>query len=90
MIVDSQLTLVNKLGLHARAASKFVSTAARYPCEINVTYNEKTVDGKSIMSLMLLAAPVGATLSLRCEGEEAELAIEAIAALIADGFGESC
>jgi len=90
MIVDTELRLVNKLGLHARAASKFVSTAARYPCEISVTHNDKTVDGKSIMSLMLLAAPVGATLLLKCEGDEAELALEAITALVADGFGETC
>ena len=87
---QASLTLVNKLGLHARAASKFVSTAARYPCTVEVIYGEKQVDGKSIMSLMLLAAPVGSELQICCDGEESDLALTAIQALIEDRFGESC
>ncbi len=84
------LTLCNKLGLHARAASKFVSTAARYPCDVKVKLDDKEIDGKSIMSLMLLAAPVGTELEIKCQGDESDQALEAISALINDRFGESC
>lgn len=84
----SRLTIINKLGLHARAASKFAQTAARYSCEIKVHCQGKSVDGKSVMSLMLLAAGKGSELELEVNGHDEEAALAAIDALITDRFGE--
>lgn len=83
-----QLTLSNQLGLHARASAKFVQTASRYACEVWVTYNNQTVNGKSIMGVMMLAASYGSTLAIKATGEQAEQALSALEALLADKFGE--
>jgi phosphocarrier protein len=85
---ECSVTIINKLGLHARAASKFVNVAKRYASKIEVISPAKTVDGKSIMSIMLLAASQGTQLQLRVDGDDEADALQAILALIADRFGE--
>ena len=85
---DGQLTIVNKLGLHARAASKFVGLANKYDAEVFVAVGEREVNAKSILGVLMLAASKGTTVNLRCEGAEAEEAYEALAELVSGGFGE--
>lgn len=87
-MITATLTIVNRLGLHARAATKLAATCARYSCNIRCGRDGNTVDAKSIMSLMLLAAPKGSALDFEFDGEEAEQAHRAVAELIADFFGE--
>jgi phosphocarrier protein len=88
-MISRQLTIVNKLGLHARAAAKFVSTASRYGCEIHIERSGQRINGKSIMGVMMLAASKGSTLTLTAEGEDEEAAMAAIEDLVAGRFGES-
>jgi phosphocarrier protein HPr len=78
----------NALGLHARAAARFVQTAGRFASSITVTRGERTVDGKSIMGMLLLAAPRGSRVTIAANGPDQEAAIEELAALVASGFGE--
>jgi len=85
---ERRVTIVNKLGQHARAASKFVNLAKRFASRIEIVNTAKTVDGKSIMSIMLLAASQGTEIGLRIEGEDEDDAMKAITDLIADRFGE--
>ncbi len=80
--------IVNTLGLHARAAAQLVQTANRYRCDIHVEKDGMTVNGKSIMGVLTLAAAKGATIQLVAEGEDATEAMEAIARLVEAGFGE--
>jgi len=85
------ITIQNKLGLHARAAAKWVSLASRFSCQIRLGRSEdaaKCVDGKSIMSVMLLAAGKGRQLYLHCEGEDQEKAETALVALVDNLFDE--
>lgn len=82
------LTIVNPLGLHARAASKFVNLAKSFESDIRLGRDGNDADGKSIMSVMLLAAPVGSQVELRVAGPDEEEAFDALVALINDGFGE--
>jgi phosphocarrier protein len=82
------VVLINKLGLHARAAASFVKTASAFACDIRVTCNGRTVNGKSIMGIMMLAAATGATLDVTAEGPDAENALDGIEALVNDRFGE--
>ncbi|EKM97393.1 MULTISPECIES: HPr family phosphocarrier protein [Stutzerimonas stutzeri group] len=83
------VTIINKLGLHARAAAKFVGVANRYPCSIRVGRCPDTlVDGKNIMAVMMLAASKGTALHLQTEGDEDEAALAALIALIEDYFEE--
>ena len=84
-----RVRIVNRLGLHARAAARFATLAGEYAAEIQVSYQSHTANAKSIMGLMMLAAGQGSDLELRARGDDAPAAMEAIAALIADGFGES-
>jgi phosphocarrier protein len=86
--VARDLTIVNKRGLHARASARFVQTAERFDAEVTVTKDATTVGGTSIMGLMMLAASPGSVINVAAEGPEAEAAVEAIAALVADYFGE--
>jgi len=88
-VITQQVTIVNRLGLHARAAAKFVQTAAAFKCEISVAKAGNKVNGKSIMGLMMLAASQGTTLDLATSGENEEGAMRALATLIAERFGES-
>ncbi len=86
--VAVQVTIVNRLGLHARPAMTFVDAAARFSCSVTVKRGEQEVDGKSIMHMMLLAATQGTTLEVVCDGDDAPAAAEALKKLVADGFDE--
>jgi phosphocarrier protein HPr len=88
-MVNARIQLINKLGLHARAASKFSSACGRFSCKTQVTRDGKSIDGKSIMALMLLAAPVGTWLEISCEGVDEEKALQEISELIQNRFGEA-
>ena len=83
-----RVEIVNERGLHARAAAKFAKTAGAFKSRITVTKGEYTVSALSIMGLMMLAAAPGSTLELEATGADAHAAIEALAALVADGFEE--
>lgn len=80
--------IVNKLGIHARPAAEIVKTAARFRSDITIIRDDLEVNGKSIMGVMMLAAECGSSIVIRAEGEDAEAALDALAALIANGFGE--
>ncbi|WP_040261790.1 MULTISPECIES: HPr family phosphocarrier protein [Pseudomonas] len=83
------ITIINKLGLHARAAAKFVGVAGRFPCQVRVGRSSASlVDGKSIMAVMMLAAGKGTQIHLSTEGEQAQEALDALAGLINDKFDE--
>ncbi|MEM1188764.1 MAG: HPr family phosphocarrier protein [Pseudomonadota bacterium] len=83
-----ELTIINRLGLHARAASKFVNCASRFEARISVSKDGQQVDGKSIMSVMMLAAGQGSVLELEIDGPDEDAAYEALAELVGDYFGE--
>jgi len=83
-----RLTIVNRLGLHARAAAKFVQTAGRFEAAVTVRRDGKEVNGKSIMGVMMLAAAQGAEIDVETAGGDAEAALAALAELVADRFGE--
>jgi phosphocarrier protein len=85
---EATVTIVNRLGLHARAAGKLVNLARTFSSTVTLSRGEEEVDGKSIMGVMLLAAPIGTTLTLKVAGEDEAAAMEALTALIADRFGE--
>ena len=87
-MISIQTTICNKLGLHARAATKFANTALRFGCDIKVDCNGKTIDGKSIMSLMLLAAAKGTPIEISADGSDEDLAIDALKTLIENKFDE--
>ena len=87
-MLQKETTIVNKLGLHARASAKLTQLAANYQSEVWMTRNGRRINAKSIMGVMMLAAECGASIQLRAEGDDAEQAIEAIAGLIANKFGE--
>ncbi|MAD45644.1 MAG: phosphocarrier protein HPr [Oceanospirillaceae bacterium] len=87
-MIKTELTIINKLGLHARAAAKLVSTASAYSCQVKVGYPERMVDGKSIMAVMMLAASKGTVLELHADGDDAEDATQAITDLINRRFDE--
>lgn len=83
------LTMVNRRGLHARAAAKFVNTVEFFQSEVEVTKDGQTVSGRSIMGLLMLAATLGSTVEVTVEGIDARPAADAIATLVNDGFGET-
>ncbi|MDG1818596.1 MAG: HPr family phosphocarrier protein [Porticoccaceae bacterium] len=87
-MIRCQLEIINKLGLHARAATKLASTAGHFLCAIRTGTNEPLVDAKSIMSLMLLAASQGTSLIFEFDGEDENEAHQAVSELLADYFGE--
>jgi phosphocarrier protein HPr len=86
--ISRELLIINKRGLHARASAKFVQTVERFNAEIWVTRGGETVGGTSIMGLMMLAAAPGTTILVSAAGAEAQAALDAIAALVADKFNE--
>jgi phosphocarrier protein len=86
--VVRQVTVVNRLGIHARAAAKFVTLASRFACEIQVRNTRRSVNGKSIMGVMMLAAAKGTEIELVAEGMDASSAVENLVRLVADRFGE--
>ena len=88
-MLTERLTICNKLGLHARAASVFVKTASAFGAEINVTSPTKSANSKSIMSMMMLEAACGVDIEVSIEGEDETEAMAAIVALVENRFGES-
>jgi phosphocarrier protein HPr len=80
--------ITNELGLHARAATKFVQLATRYPCEVFVEKDGQAVNGKSIMGVLMLVAAKGSEITLIARGEQAEACVEALAELVRGRFGE--
>ena len=88
MVIEKQIEVINKLGLHARAAAKLVNTASAYASEINIEFNDQTVNAKSIMGIMMLAAACGSVITLSVDGDDAEQAAGAISDLFANYFGE--
>ena len=87
--MERTLQIVNKLGLHARAAAKLVTLAQKFKSEIHVKKDAREVSGKSIMGVMMLAAAKGSRITFRAEGADAEKALDAIEALIARKFDEA-
>ncbi|MEE9255260.1 MAG: HPr family phosphocarrier protein [Pseudomonadales bacterium] len=87
-MIETPITIINKLGLHARAAGKFVNIAQRFASTVSVSNGKRTIDGKSIMSVMMLGASQGTDLTLCVDGEDEEDATEALTALIESRFEE--
>lgn len=87
-MIRKKIQIINKLGLHARAAAKFVQMAARFSSHIEVIKNGKTVNGKSIMGVMMLAASQSTWIELNISGEDEEQAMLALETLINERFGE--
>ena len=85
---EKEITIVNRLGMHARPAAMFVRIASRYRCEIWVEKDGEEINGKSIMGLMMLAAGQGSKLRVRCEGSDAPQALHELEQLIAGRFNE--
>ncbi len=87
-MIQTQTTISNKLGLHARASAKLTKLASTFPCDVWLTRGERRVKAKSIMGVMMLAAAQGTTLELETDGEQAQEAMDALLALIANKFDE--
>lgn len=87
-MLNQEITIVNKLGLHARASAKLTQVASKYPCEVWLTRNTRRINAKSIMGVMMLAAAKGSTVNIETSGEQEQQAMAAIVALINDYFGE--
>jgi phosphocarrier protein HPr len=87
-MISQAVTIINKLGLHARAATRLVNRAAAFECEIWIGNGEKTINGKSIMGVLTLAASKGTQLSIEVEGMDENQAIEDLIELINNRFGE--
>lgn len=88
-MASRDVTIPNRLGLHARAAAKFVHTATRFQARVRVSRDTRTMDGKSIMGVLLLAASQGTTITITAEGPDADDAVDALVGLVASGFGEA-
>lgn len=88
MTCEREVRIENRNGLHARPAAEIVKAAARFKSEVTIRRDDMEVNGKSIMGVMMLAAEYGTTLWLRANGDDAEQAVDAIAALVASRFGE--
>lgn len=89
-IVSAQFTIINVRGLHARAATKLVQLAGRYPCQITLAGPDgQEANAKSVMGVLLLCGSQGTVLEVKAQGERSEEAINAIGTLIADRFGEA-
>ncbi|MGD1982398.1 MAG: HPr family phosphocarrier protein [Chromatiaceae bacterium] len=87
-MLTRDVTITNKLGLHARAAAKLVSTAGRFAADVFLEKEDRRINGKSIMGVMMLAASQGTVLTLVVDGEDAEAAMDALTSLVDDKFGE--
>jgi phosphocarrier protein HPr len=86
--VSGRFTIVNRLGLHARAATKLVQLASKYPCDVEVARDDQSANGKSVMGVLLLCGSKGTVLEVRASGERADECVQAIGELIANRFGE--
>jgi phosphocarrier protein HPr len=87
-MTSQAVTVVNQLGMHARAAAKFVHLATRYEARVKVARDYREMDGKSIMGILLLAAACGSTITISADGTDEQDAVAALVALVASGFGE--
>ncbi len=87
-MIEQTFTIINKLGLHARAAAKLVTTSSQFEADIQITKGKRTVNGKSIMGLMMLAAAKGTEITVCADGDDAQQAIQSIELLINDYFEE--
>lgn len=87
-MIESDITIKNKTGLHARAAAKLVETTMNFTSSVEISNGEKQVDGKSILSVMLLAASPGSELILKVDGSDESDALQAIINLVENNFGE--
>jgi len=87
-VTTRDVRIRNPLGLHARAAARFVHTASRFRSRVTVSRDGRIMDGKSILGILLLAASQGATLHLTAEGEDEAAAVDALVTLVEGGFGE--
>ena len=87
-MIKTSTTIVNKLGLHARASAKLTKLAGSFPCEVWMSRGSRRINAKSIMGVMMLAAGIGSEVELETNGEREQEAMDALLALIADKFGE--
>ena len=87
-MIRRSLRIRNRLGLHARAAARFVHTASRFRSQVSASRDGRTTDGKSILGILLLAAPQGTDIEVACEGPDEAEALAALEELVAGGFGE--
>ena len=87
-MVQKELEILNKLGLHARAAAKFVRCASQFDCDIQVGKDAMTVNGKSIIGVLLLAAPQGSHILVSADGSDEDEALAALSELVTTRFGE--
>ena len=88
MMIEARITIVNQLGLHARAAAKFVSVATTFSCQVYINRDSQKVDGKNMMNVMLLAAGKGTEVTLTTDGQDEIDAMLALTNLVESGFGE--
>ena len=87
-MTSNEITISNKLGLHARASAKLTKLAGSFPCEVWMSRGERRVNAKSIMGVMMLAAGIGSQVVIETDGEREQEAMDALLALINDKFGE--
>jgi phosphocarrier protein len=87
-MIKTNTTIINKLGLHARASAKLTKLAGSFPCEVWISKGERRVNAKSIMGVMMLAAGIGSVVELETDGAQEQEAMDALLALFADKFGE--
>jgi len=87
-VTSQTVTVVNQLGMHARAAAKFVHLATRFEARVRVAREGREMDGKSIMGILLLAAARGSSITISADGVDELAAVDALAGLVAGGFGE--
>ena len=87
-MTSREVVVVNQLGMHARAAAKFVHLATRFQSTVLVRRDSRQMDGKSIMGILLLAAGCGSSLTISADGSDEQEAVDALASLVAAGFGE--
>ena len=85
---NGRFTIVNQLGLHARAATKLVQLASRFPCDVEVARDDQSANGKSVMGVLLLCGSKGTVIDVRAKGERAQECVDAVGELIANRFGE--
>ncbi|MGE5246319.1 MAG: HPr family phosphocarrier protein [Betaproteobacteria bacterium] len=87
-MISREVTVVNQLGMHARAAAKFVHLATRFTSKVSVARDAREMDGKSIMGILLLSAGRGSTIRISADGADEQAAVDALATLVQSGFGE--
>lgn len=87
-MIQTTATIVNRLGLHARASAKLTKLAGSFPCDIFISRGERRVNAKSIMGVMMLAAGIGSDITIDADGDREQEAVDALLVLIADKFGE--